>query len=139
MTGLIQWNPFKEMDDLCRLFSSQDLQPSRSGWVPAVDIAEDTKEYLIKAELPELNREDIKLTVEDGVLTLSGERKSETEEKDKRYHRVERASGSFQRSFGLPEDTDAGQIKAEFKNGVLCVHVPKTEKAKPKQISVDVG
>ncbi len=104
-----------------------------------MDITEDDKEYLIKAELPEVKKEDVKLTAHDDVLTITGERKYEKEEKGKKYHRVERAYGSFERSFTLPEDADAGKIAAEFKDGVLKVHLPKSEKARPKSIEVKIG
>ena len=103
------------------------------------DISEDEKEYLIKTELPDLKREDVKVTVENGVLTISGERKFEKEEKKRKYHRVERGYGSFARSFTLPDDAEGNMVKAEFKNGVLMVHLPKNEKAKPKQIEVKVA
>src|SRR2546422_10548708 len=108
-------------------------------WTPLADITEDDKEYLIKAELPELRKEDVKVTVENGVLTISGERKFEKEEKKKKYHRVERGYGSFVRTFALPEDADANKVKAQFKQGMLEVHLPKNEKAKPKQIEVSVA
>src|SRR4029450_11001919 len=105
----------------------------------------------MKAELPELRKEDVKVTVENGVLTIAGERKFEKEEKKKKYHRVERgygslwrtftppARGSFVRPFALPEDADADRVKAQFKQGILEVHLPKNEKAKPKQIEVNVA
>jgi HSP20 family protein len=89
--------------------------------------------------LPEVKKEDVKVTLEKGVLTISGERKFEKEEKNKKYHRVERAYASFVRSFMLPEDADAENVKAEFKDGIPTVHVSKTEKAKPKKIDVAVG
>ena len=108
-------------------------------WTPLADITEDDREYVIKAELPELRKEDVKVTVENGVLTISGERKFEKEEKKKKYHRVERGYGSFVRTFALPEDADAGKVKAEFKHGMLEVHLPKNERAKPKQIEVHVA
>src|SRR5205085_10902516 len=108
-------------------------------WMPVADITEDEKEYLIRAELPDLKKEDVKVTVENGVLTISGERKFEKEEKKKKYHRVERAYGRFVRSFTLPDDADANGVKAEFKDGMLTVHLPKNEKAKPKQIEVKVA
>ena len=108
-------------------------------WTPLADITEDDREYVIKAELPELRKEDVKVTVENGVLTISGERKFEKEEKKKKYHRVERGYGSFVRTFALPEDADADKIKAEFKHGMLEVHLSKNEKAKPKQIEVHVA
>ena len=103
------------------------------------DISEDENEYVIKAELPELKKEEVKVTVENGVLTISGERKFEKEENKKKYHRVERAYGRFVRSFALPEDADASKVKAEFKDGMLTVHLPKSEKAKPKQIEVKIA
>ncbi len=104
-----------------------------------VDITEDDKEYLIKAELPEIKKEDVKITVQNNVLAISGERKYEKEEKDKKYHRVERAYGSFLRSFTLPEDADGSKVAAEYKDGILTVHLPKSEKAKPKSIDVKVS
>lgn len=107
--------------------------------VSLVDITEDDKEYLIKAELPEIKKEDVKLTVQDNVLAISGERKYEKEEKDKKYHRMERAYGSFLRSFTLPEDADGSKVAAEYKDGILTVHLPKSEKAKPKSIDVKVS
>jgi HSP20 family protein len=108
-------------------------------WTPLVDITEDEKEYLIKAELPEMKKEDVRLTVENDVLAISGERKFEKEEKGRKYHRVERAYGSFVRSFSLPEDADGSKVTADFKDGVLQVHLPKSVKAKPKAIEIKVG
>lgn len=146
MNGLIRWDPFKEMDELQRRLTSVfGVSPQRvvdgkqeamrvSQWMPLVDIVEDAKEYLIKAELPEVRKDEVKVTVENGVLTISGERRYEKEEKDKRYHRVERAYGSFARSFGMPEDADDSKVSAEFKDGVLTVHLAKSEKARPKSI-----
>ena len=107
-------------------------------WAPLVDISEDDKEYVIKAEIPEMKKEDIKLNVNDDVLTITGERKHEKEEMNKRYHRVERSYGSFMRSFSLPEDADGTKVAAEYKDGVLKVHLPKSAKAKPKAIEVKV-
>ncbi len=152
MTALKHWNPFKEMEDLQRHLSSvfdlasssnnalrkQDESMTAPDWAPLVDIIEDDKEYLITAELPEVKRNEVKVTVENNTLTISGERKFEKEEKGKKYHRVERAYGSFVRSFTLPDDADANKVNAEFKEGVLKVHVAKSESAKPKQIEVKV-
>jgi HSP20 family protein len=107
-------------------------------WSPLVDISEDDKEYIVKAELPEMKKEEIKINVHDDVLSISGERKYEKEEKGKKYHRVERAYGSFMRSFTLPEDADGSKVNAEYKDGLLKVHLPKSEKAKPKAIEVKV-
>jgi HSP20 family protein len=108
-------------------------------WIPTVDISESDGEYLIKAELPEVKKEDVKVTVEDGVLTLQGERRQEKEEKGKRFHRVERSYGSFVRSFTLPESIDESGVRADYKDGVLNLHLPKTEKVKPKAIEVKVA
>src|SRR5438094_7922752 len=143
--------PLREMEDFQNRLSVLFGRPHRrtnghgreeitlADWMPLADVTEDEKEYLIKAELPELKKEDVKVTVENGVLTISGERKFEKEEKNKKYHRVERGYGTFMRSFTLPDDADANKIKAEFKNGLLKVHLPKSEHAKPKQIEVNVA
>jgi len=146
---LVRWDPFRELEDMSdrlnRMFARPALRPSGketmtvADWMPTVDISETDGEYLIKAELPEVKKEDVKVTVEDGVLTLQGERRQEKEEKDKRYHRVERSYGSFVRSFSLPESVDEEAVKAEYKDGVLNLHLPKTEKVKPKAIDVKVG
>lgn len=151
MQAITRWDPFRELEDLQnRLSTLFGRAPVRKNgdkeealtvaeWAPLVDIVEDEKEYLIKAELPEVKKEDAKVTVQDDVLTIAGERKYEKEEKGKKYHRVERAYGSFERSFTLPEDADGAKISAEFKDGVLKVHLPKSEKVKPKSIEVKVA
>ncbi len=151
MNAITRWDPFKELEDMqSRLNTMFGRAPVRKGgdkeealtvaeWAPLVDITEDDKEYLIKAELPEVKKEDIKLTVDEDVLTITGERKYEKEEKGKKYHRVERAYGSFMRSFTLPEDADGSKVSAECKDGLLKVHLPKSEKAKPKSIEVKVA
>ena len=108
-------------------------------WMPVVDITEDDREYLITAELPEVKKEEVKVTVENGVLTITGERKFEKEEKNKKWHRVERSYGSFARTFVLPDDGDAGKVNAEFKDGMLKVRVAKSEAARPRQIEVKVS
>jgi HSP20 family protein len=107
-------------------------------WTPSVDISETEGEYQIKAEIPDVKKEDVKVTLEDGVLTIQGERKHEKEEKGKKYHRIERSYGSFVRTFSLPDVIDEDKVKAEFKDGVLNLHLPKSEKAKPKAIDVKV-
>ena len=107
-------------------------------WSPQVDIAETEKEFVIKAEIPEVKKEDVKVTVENGVLTIRGERKQEAEEKGKKFHRVERHYGSFTRSFTLPDNVDAANIKASFKDGMLALQIQKTVEAKPKSIEVKV-
>lgn len=108
-------------------------------WAPLVDITEDDREYLIKAELPEVRKEDVKVTVEHGTLNLSGERKLEKAENGRHYHRIERSYGSFVRSFVLPDDADAQKVAAEFKDGVLRVRVQKLEQALPKSIEIKVA
>jgi HSP20 family protein len=108
-------------------------------WSPLVDISGDEREYLIKAELPEVKKEDVKITAEAGMLTIRGERKFENGEPKKKYHRVERAYGTFGRSFSLPPDANPSRVSAEFKEGVLTVHLVKDEKAEPHQIEVAVS
>jgi len=108
-------------------------------WSPLVDISEDDREYLIKAELPEVKKEDVKVTAEAGTLTIMGERKFENGEQGKKYHRVERAYGTFGRSFALPPDANPARVSADFKDGVLTVHLVKDEKVKPQQIEVVIS
>ncbi|HXX74511.1 MAG TPA: Hsp20/alpha crystallin family protein [Nitrospiraceae bacterium] len=146
-----RWNPWKELEEMeKRLSTVFGPAPSTAGgdkkeaiavaeWSPLVDITEDDKEYIVKAEIPEMKKEEIKINVHDDVLTISGERKYEKEEKGKKYHRVERAYGSFMRSFTLPEDADGTKVNAEYKDGVLKVRLPKSEKAKPKAIEVKIA
>ena len=146
---LVRWDPFRELEDMSerlnRVFSRPTLRNTGkenltvADWMPTVDISETESEYLIKAELPEVRKEDVKVTVENGVLTLQGERRQEKEEKGRRFHRVERSYGSFVRSFTLPESVDEGGVKAEYKDGVLALHLPKSEKVKPKAIDVKVA
>ena len=107
-------------------------------WTPRVDIAETEKAFEIKVEIPEVNKDDVKVTVHNGVLTVQGERKLEKEEKGKKFHRVERYYGSFTRSFTLPDNVDETKIHASFKDGVLNLQIQKTEEAKPKSIEVKV-
>ena len=146
---LVRWDPFRELEDMSerlnRVFSRPTLRNTGkenltvADWMPTVDISETESEYLIKAELPEVRKEDVKVTVENGVLTLQGERRQEKEEKGRRFHRVERSYGSFVRSFTLPESVDEGGVKAQYKDGVLALHLPKSEKVKPKAIDVKVA
>ena len=144
-----RWNPLNERDDLERRLASllgTREAPGHGGkeamtvaqWSPLVDITEDEKEYLIKVELPDVKKEDVRLTVENEVLAISGERTFEKEEKGKKYHRIERAYGSFVRSFSLPEDADASRVSANYTDGMLHVHLPKSQKAKPKAIEITV-
>ena len=146
--SLIRWEPFKEADDFLRRFGAMGLsrlprfstgaseQPLE--WSPAADISETDKEYVVKAELAGVARDDVKVTQADGVLTIEGERKFEKEDKGEKTHRVERFYGTFSRSFSLPDDADANSIRAETKDGVLNVHIPKLKVEKPKPVQIKV-
>ncbi len=147
---LVRWDPFRELEDMSdrlnRMFSRPGLSQANgketmivADWVPAVDVSETDGEFQIKAEIPDVKKEDVKVTLEDGVLTIQGQRKQEKEEKGTKHHRVERTYGSFVRSFTLPDLVDEEKVKAEFKDGVLNLQLPKSEKAKPKAIEVKVG
>jgi HSP20 family protein len=145
------WNPLRDIESMHdRLMRALSLPTSRAGgdgqqslttaeWAPSVDITEDDNEYVIKAELPEVTKEDVKITVENGVLTLKGERRFEKEEKNKKYHRIERGYGSFMRTFSMPDDADPEKVAADFKDGVLRVTLGKSEAKKPRQIEVSVN
>ncbi len=117
----------------------QEEPMSTVDWSPLVDISENDREYLIKAELPDVKKEDVKVTAEAGALTIMGERKFEKEEKTSKYHRVERAYGKFGRSFSLPDNANPAKVSAEFKDGMLTVRLVKDEKAKPQQVEVKVS
>lgn len=147
MMNLVRWNPMREMETLQnrinRLFDSRffptsglDDEMSLGNWRPVVDIYENEDTLVVKAELPGVDKKDIKVDVKDGVLTLSGERSHEKEVKEEDYYRKERAFGRFHRSFNVPAETDPDKIKAEFKDGVLKVEIPKPEEKKPKKIAV---
>ena len=142
--ALVRWNPIGtlaglEIDRLNRMFTDFHTEAFNQVWVPAVDIYEtDSHEVVIKAELPDVKKEDIGVTVENNVLTLTGERKQEESTKPEQFQRVERRFGSFSRSFTLPTSVDAGQIAASYKDGVLTIRLPRREESKPKQISVNV-
>jgi HSP20 family protein len=108
-------------------------------WAPVVDIVESEQEFVLLAELPGVHKNDVKISVQDGVLTLNGQREQDKEEKGVRYHRTERAYGRFARSFALPESVDEQKLSAELRDGVLKVHLPKAEKAKPRSVEVRVA
>lgn len=139
-------DPLREMLDLQRSIN-QLFGTGRSGgedvalsaWTPPVDIFEGENEYVIKLELPEISREDVKVNLNDQTLSISGERKIENEEKRDGYHRIERSYGQFYRSFTLPPNVNTGAIDAQFKDGVLRLTLPKREEAKPKNIEVKVS
>jgi HSP20 family protein len=147
--SLIRWDPFSNMDMMLnRMLPKAFAGWPRVGfeadgdakfeWSPSADISETEKEYLIRAELPAVKKEDVKVTVDRGMITIEGERKQQKEDKDEKFHRVERFHGSFMRSFSLPENVDIDAVRCEDRDGVLTVHIPKTEagQRKPKQIKV---
>jgi HSP20 family protein len=142
--NIVKWEPLREIDEFFRQYSpffNKALVRDngvRTDWTPAANISETDKEYLIKAELPEVKREDVKITLENGVITIAGERKQTKEEKDENSLRVESFYGTFSRSFSLPENTDEKAIRAESKDGVLRVHIPKTVAVKPKPVQIAV-
>jgi HSP20 family protein len=147
--NIVKWNPFRELEDiqtrLNRVFGDAPLGRTNddglffADWAPPVDIQETDKEYLIKAELPEVKKENVKVEMLDGVLTIEGERSQEKEEKGKKFHKVERAYGKFVRRFALPTEVEATRVQAEFKDGMLNVHLPKSAGAKPKSVEVKVA
>jgi len=147
---LVRWNdPFREFaqlqDRINRVFtnaygrSDEGLMTS-GNWVPPVDIFQNgDDEVVLKAELPDMTREDIDITVDNGTLTIRGEKKFSSEVKEEAFRRIERSYGTFSRSFSLPQTVDTGRVGAEYKNGVLTVRLPLREEAKPRQIKVDVA
>jgi HSP20 family protein len=143
---LIRWEPFRELDDIFSRYSplfgrttARALGGEDAAWAPAANISETDSEYLIKAELPEVNKEDVKVTVDENVITISGERRKDAEHQDEKVHSVETFYGHFSRSFRLPEDADVAAIKAESRNGMLKVRVPKTPAPKPRTVEVQVN
>lgn len=142
--GLARWEPFREMENFVRQFSPFWARPrvyegeGAEAWRPVANITETDREYLVKAELPEVRKEDIDVSVGDGVLTLRGERKYEKKEGEGDDLLVESFYGTFSRSFSLPENVDTTKIAAECKDGVLRVHIPKTAQAKSKPVSIQV-
>ena len=151
--AIVRWEPFRDLvsiqERMNRLFddafrgsgrpAGEDDWALGGSWAPAVDIYEQEGNIVLKAELPGVDAKDVDIRVENNVLTMSGERKLDNEVKRESYHRVERAYGSFARSFTLPSVVDADRIKAEFRDGVLRVTLPRKDEAKPKQISISVS
>ncbi len=142
---LNKWEPFRDMlnlrADMDRLFNSffGGFPEDREGlWAPLIDIEEDNENIMVKAELPGMDKNEIKVTVRDNMLVISGERKQEKEAKDKTYHRIERSYGQFSRTITLPAVVNADKIKASYKDGVLSITLPKPEVMKPKQIDVEI-
>jgi HSP20 family protein len=144
--SVVRWDPFASMDEMfARMPSLLGRWPRWAGegegaveWSPTVDISETDTEYLLKAQLPAVKKEDVHVTFDDGMLTISGERKQEKEEKGEKFHRTESLYGAFSRSFSLPESINTAGIRADSKDGVITVHVPKTktEAQKPKEIKI---
>ena len=144
--SIIRYSPYADFDafpsglkvfqdTLDRFFTQQNSRP----WVPAVDIKENENELILKADVPEVDMKDVDIKVENGTLTIRGERKVDSEKKEGSWHRLERSYGRFERAFALPETVDFEAVKADYKNGVLTITLPKKEIAKPRQIKVAVS
>ena len=140
--ALIRWEPARELRDMNRLFNTF-FEPSTGSvmrrWSPARDLVETEDNYVLRADLPGVSEGDVKIELDDNVLTISGERKSAHKEAKEGYYRVERAYGSFSRTLTLPEGVDADAISASFDRGVLEVRVPKPEQRKPRKVEISVG
>ena len=144
--SLVRWNPWREIEDLFDSHPGQLRRPrtenrelaATGDWAPRVDISETDNEFIITAEIPDVNKDDVNVTVENGVLAIRGERKQEKEEEGKKFHRIERYYGSFTRSFTLPDNVDQTKIKASFKDGMLNLKIEKTAEVKPKTIDVNI-
>jgi HSP20 family protein len=148
MQQLMRWEPFRDTDEFFRSFMQPGWNRSlglggegagqRQEWMPPVDIRESDSEYTVLAEMPGMRREDVKVRIEDDVLTLEGERRLEREAQGERSHRIERAYGHFCRRFTLPDDTDSAKVSADCKDGIVTVHIPKREVEKPKTREISV-
>jgi HSP20 family protein len=145
--AIVRWEPFRELgtlqNEMNRLFNTVfDAPAPTSGnttlrrWMPAMDLVEADEHFILRADLPGMSEDDIKIELEDGTLTLSGERKAEHEEREEGYYRVERAFGSFSRSLTLPKGVDPESVSANFDRGVLEVRIPKPEERKPRRIEI---
>jgi HSP20 family protein len=149
--ALIRWEPVRELNtiqnEMNRLFNTFfDPSGAPAGhpgtarrWIPAMDLVEAENDFVLRADLPGLTEKDVNIELEDSVLTISGERKAEHEERREGYYRVERASGSFSRSLTLPEGVDPSKVSASFTNGVLEVRIPKPEQRKPRKVTISAG
>jgi HSP20 family protein len=147
--AIVRWDPFGELaavqDRMNRMFNNyygtrgEDDVMRRGSWIPPVDIYEKDHEILLKAEVPDMQRDQIDIRVENNTLTISGEKKFDQEVKEEQFHRVERSYGRFSRSFSLPATVDTEKVLADYKNGVLTIRLPIREEAKPKQITVQVS
>jgi HSP20 family protein len=139
MHSLVQWNPFNELDTMRRQMLEGSAGVAHEAWTPAVDIFEDDHSYIFRAELPEVKKAGINVQIENGLLTIAGERQAEKEQAIRRVHRIERAYGAFARSFELPGDVDPDRVDATFKEGVLTVTVSKADHAKPRKVDIKVA
>jgi HSP20 family protein len=150
--ALIRWEPVRELNtiqsEMNRLFNTLFDSPTQGNgagsqalrhWIPAMDLVETADDFVLRADLPGLTEQDVKIELEDNVLTVSGERKAEHEERKEGYYRVERSSGNFSRTLTLPEGVDPESVKANFDRGVLEVRVPKPEQPKPRKVAISVG
>ena len=149
--AIVRWEPFRELlstqdrfnqlfnQTFSNFFGPENRELASRGWAPAVDIYETGNNLVIKAELPGIDPKDVDVRVENGTLTISGERKSEKDVKEGNYHRVERSYGSFVRSFNLPPTVSSENVTAEYKDGILTLNLAKREEAKPKTIKIQVG
>ena len=146
MATITRWDPFQEMltlrEAMNQLFEDSVVRPGNArgqGFTPALDLSETQDGFVVEAALPGLKPEDVEITVENNVLTIKGETRRESEEKNRNFHRVERSFGTFQRTIGLPSTVKADQIKASLTNGVLRLDIPKAEEVKPRRINVSVS
>ncbi|HYH06624.1 MAG TPA: Hsp20/alpha crystallin family protein [Thermoanaerobaculia bacterium] len=137
MTRVIRFSPFSAFEPFFRFPYLPEVSQA-AAWNPPVDVVEQNDRILVKVEVPGIDEKDLHVTFEDGLLTVSGERQFERKD-DSNYHRIERAYGSFTRSFTLPRSVDASQIMANYRNGVLEIEIPKKEESRPKQISINVN
>jgi HSP20 family protein len=149
--ALIRWEPVRELNtiqnEMNRLFNTFFEAPTAPGngpaqtrrWIPAMDLVESDNDFLLRADLPGLGEEDVNIELEDNILTISGERKAEHEERKEGYYRVERSSGTFSRSLTLPEGVNPDGVRASFDRGVLEVRIPKPEERKPRKVAISVG
>jgi HSP20 family protein len=146
--AITRWRPFRDVisiqDEMNRLFDDFFGRPitrpewAEVAWCPCVDVSETKDDVIINTEIPGMSKDDVKVSVQDNILTLSGEKKQEKEEKDANYHRVERSYGSFSRSFTLPTTVQPDKVKAAYRDGILRITLPKSEEVKPKQIPITV-
>jgi HSP20 family protein len=148
--NLVRWDPMRELEGMSarlgRLFGAplgrrapEDDGTFFAEWAPAIDVQETEQEYLVKVDLPAVRRDEVKVEIDGGVLTMEGERRQEKEDKGRRFHRVERSYGKFVRRLAVPTEVDETRVAADFKDGVLSVHLPKTAQAKPRAIDVKVA